>query len=391
MARKWFIATVLFVIGVVVACAEDKPAYHWRIPDWLPPPLVPTDNPMSEAKVELGRRLFYDKRLSSDGSVACASCHEQSRGFSDGRVAPFGVTGVLHPRNAMTLANVAYFPVLTWANPLLKRLETQALLPMFGESPPEMNMGGRERELFARLASDPVYTKLFGEAFPERNGMIDLGTVTKALAAFERTLISANAPYDRFRYGGDKNAISTAAKRGEQLFFSEKLECFHCHGGVHLTDNLVHSRKPLAEFGFHNNSLYNIGDNGAYPKDNTGLIEHTGRAEDMGRFRTPSLRNIAVSGPYMHDGSIADLRGVLAHYSSGGRTIAGGPFAGVGADSPLKSPFIPGFKLNEQDEADLLAFLESLTDREFLSDPRFSNPWAAGPNSQPMDRAQKYN
>lgn len=390
IAWQGVVAALLFAAHIGLAWAESKSAYQWRIPDWLPPPLVPTDNPMSEAKVELGRLLFYDKRLSSDGSVACASCHEQSRGFSDGTVAPSGVTGVLHPRNAMTLANVGYFPVLTWANPLLKRLETQALLPMFGESPPEMNMGGRERELFVRLAGDPAYPKRFSDAFPERNGAIDLGTVTKALAAFERTLISANAPYDRFRYGGDKNAISTAAKRGEQLFFSEKLECFHCHGGVHLTDNLVHSRKPLAEFGFHNTGLYNIGDDGAYPKDNTGLIEHTGRAEDMGRFRTPSLRNVAVSAPYMHDGSIADLKGVLAHYSAGGRTIPNGAFAGVGADSLLKSPFVPGFKLSGQDETDILAFLESLTDREFLSDPRFSNPWTDGPNSQPMNRDLKH-
>jgi cytochrome c peroxidase len=383
-------AAALMAAGLGLARAQDKPAYQWRIPDWLPPPLVPPDNPMSEVKVELGRLLFYDKRLSSDGSVACASCHEQSRGFADGKVTPSGVTGVLHPRNAMSLANVGYSAVLTWANPLLRRLETQALLPMFGETPPEMNMSGREQELFARLRAEPRYPGLFGDAFPERGGVIDLGTITKALAAFQRTLISANAPYDRYRYGGDKNALSTAAKRGEQLFFSEQLECFHCHGGVHLTDNLVHSRKPLAEFGFHNTGLYNIGGDGAFPKDNTGLIEHTGRAEDMGRFRTPSLRNVAVSAPYMHDGSIADLKGVLAHYRAGGRALTSGPFAGVGADSPLKSPFVRGFRLDDQQEADLLAFLESLTDQEFLSNERFSNPWREGPNSRPMNRGLKF-
>ena len=274
---------------------------------------------MSEAKVELGRHLFYDKRLSVDDSMSCATCHEQARAFSDSRTTPTGVTGDPHPRNGMSLANVAYLPVLTWSNPLLTRLEHQALIPMFGESPVEMGLAGRERELFARLGADPAYPAMFRQAFPERDGTIDLGTITKALAAFQRTLISADAPYDRYRYGRKADAISPSARRGEALFFSERLECFHCHGGVHLTDNLVHSRKPFAEFTFHNTGLHDRDGKGAYPADNVGLIEHTGRPEDMGRFRTPSLRNVAVSAPYMHDGSIADLAGVIAHYAAGGR------------------------------------------------------------------------
>jgi len=383
-------ALALSMAFAMSGVAHERQPYQWSIPAWLPPPLVPTDNPMSNAKVELGRHLFYDKRLSQDGSVACASCHEQERGFSDGKIAPVGVTGERHPRNAMTLANVAYFPVLTWANPLLNRLETQALLPMFGESPVEMGMSGRETEMFARIEADPVYANLFAAAFPERAGAVDLGTITKAIAAFERSLISANAPYDRFRYGGDRSALSDAARRGERLFFSEKLECFHCHGGVHSSDNLVHARKPFAEFGFHNTGLYNIGGDGSFPKDNPGLMEHTGRAEDMGRFRTPSLRNVAVSAPYMHDGSVATLREAIEHYAAGGRTIDDGPYAGVGKASPLKSPFVQGFQLGDRDKDDLVAFLESLTDRDFLSDPRFSNPWRDGPNAEPTNRLRKF-
>jgi cytochrome c peroxidase len=382
-------------LGLALSCAwpvaaQDQPLYQWRIPVWLPPPVVPADNPMSEAKVELGRRLFYDKRLSRDGSIACASCHEQAIGFSDGKASPIGVTGERHPRNAMSLANVAYFPVLTWANPLLNRLESQALLPMFGESPVEMGMSGRENEMFGRIEADPIYPDLFIAAFPERRGAIDLGTITRAIATFERSLISANAPYDRFRYGGDRTALSEAAKRGERLFFSEQLECFHCHGGVHLSDNLVHTRKPFAEFGFHNTGLYNIGGDGSFPKDNVGLMEHTGRPDDMGRFRTPSLRNVAVSAPYMHDGSVETLRDVVDHYAAGGRTLKHGAFAGIGSASPLKSPFVRGFKLNDSEKDDLVAFLESLTDQEFLSDTRFSNPWLTGPNAAPNDRAKKF-
>jgi len=369
--RRVLLLALCFVASAgSLALSQAGRDYRWRLPSWLPPPVVPADNPMSEAKVELGRHLFYDKRLSADGSMSCATCHEQARAFSDGRATPSGVTGERHPRNAMALANVAYLPVLTWGNPLLVRLEHQALLPMFGESPVEMGLSGREKELFARLAADPAYPGWFRHAFPERDGAIDLGTITKALAAFQRTLISAGSPYDRYRYGREPEALSPAARRGETLFFSERLECFHCHGGVHLTDNLVHSRKPFAEYAFHNTGLHDRDGKGTYPSDNVGLIEHTGRPEDMGRFRTPSLRNVAASAPYMHDGSIADLAGVIAHYAAGGR-----------ARGPLTSPFLPGFRLSAGETADLVAFLESLTDRDFLTDPRFSNPWQSGPNA----------
>lgn len=392
--------SVAAAVAAVMALAWWQPAvpasppagsaYEWRLPSWLAPPVVPADNPMSDTKVELGRHLFYEKRLSADGSMACAGCHDQARGFSDGRRAPTGVTGETHARNAMTLANVAYFPVLTWSNPLLTRLEQHALIPLFGEAPVEMGMSGRERDMIARLSADPAYRSLFLAAFPESGGAVDLGTITKALAAFQRTLISADSPYDRYRYGGDRDALSEAAKRGERLFFSERLECFHCHGGVHLTDNLVHSRKPFAEFGFHNTGLYNVDGRGAFPRASQGLIEHTGHPEDMGAFRTPSLRNIAVSAPYMHDGSIADLEGVIAHYAAGGRTISEGPHAGIGSRSVFRSAFVPGFQLTPEERGDLVAFLESLTDTSFLTSRRFSNPWTSGPNAFPADREHRF-
>ncbi|HTY79982.1 MAG TPA: di-heme enzyme [Candidatus Bathyarchaeia archaeon] len=336
---------------------------------------MPADNPMSEARILLGRHLFYDPRLSAGQTMACATCHQQARAFTDGRARPTGVTGAVHPRNAMSLTNVAYLPVLTWANPLVTSLEQQALLPIFGETPVEMGMAGREGELFARLAAEPRYPPLFQAAFPERGGAITLETITRALAAFERSLISARSPYDRYRYGGESSAISESARRGESLFFSERLECFHCHGGFNFTDSLVHARKPLAEFSFHNTGLYNIDGRGAYPHDGTGLMEHTGRPEDMGRFRTASLRNVALTAPYMHDGSVATLREAIAHYAAGGRTISSGPHAGDGSRSPLRSPFLPGFRLAEEEIADLVAFLDSLTDLEFVQDPRHADPW----------------
>ncbi len=365
----------LLLLPLAMARGE-APGWRWQLPVWLPPPLVPADNPMSAAKVELGRRLFYDGRLSADGTVACSTCHAQRLAFTDGRAHPIGVTGEAHPRSAMMLANVGYQPVLTWANPLVTRLEHQALLPLFGEAPVEMGLAGQQAEMLARLADDADYPALFAAAFPA--GGIDLAGITRALAAFQRALISADAPYDRYRHGGQANAISPAAKRGEALFFSERLECFHCHGGPHFTDSVAHQRKPLAEYGFHNTGLYNLGRYGGYPPGGEGLVEHTGEPRDMGHFRAPSLRNVAVTAPYMHDGSIATLPEVIAHYAAGGRRIRRGPLAGDGARNPWKSPFLPGFRLSQREVTDLVAFLESLTDQGFLTNPAYADPWPAG-------------
>jgi cytochrome c peroxidase len=352
------------------------------LPAWVPPPAVPADNPMSPAKVLLGRHLFHDKRLSADGTIACASCHEQARAFTDGHAVSRGVGGQAGSRSAMSLANVAYLPVLTWQNPQLTSLEVQALIPLFGEHPVEMGMAGREGELFRRLQADPVYRRLYPQAFPTeaRRGeeaLYSLSTLTKALASFQRSLLSFDSAYDRYRYGGQKQAIGAAARRGEELFFGEKLECYHCHGGFNFTDNLKHARLPFPEVGFHNTGLYNEDGRGAYPATSPGIVEFTGEPRDVGRFRTPTLRNIAVTAPYMHDGSVATLHEVLrAHYARAGRSVQQGRGA-----NPLRSGFISGFQISDAEIADLVAFLESLTDERFLSDPAHGNPWpqAAAP------------
>lgn len=350
-------------------------SYDFGLPSWAPKPLEPAANQTTPAKVELGRHLFYDTRLSSDGSMSCATCHEQARAFTDGLSVSSGVTGSSTPRNSMSLVNVAYLPVLTWSNPLLKHLEQQALVPLLGQEPVELGLAGIDDVAMQRLAAEPVYRRLFAEAFPEAGGEISLATTVRALSAFQRSMVSMRSPYDRYRYDGEADAISDAAIRGEALFFSERLECHHCHSGLNFTDNLQHERNRTGEIAFHNTGLYNLDGKGAYPPHNIGIAEITSRAEDMGRFRTPTLRNVGVTAPYMHDGSIATLEEVVDHYAAGGRTIASGPNAGVGHDNPLKSSFVPGFTLTDQDRADLVAFLNALTDEEFLHDPRFSNPW----------------
>ncbi|UPT64823.1 MAG: di-heme enzyme [Hyphomonadaceae bacterium JAD_PAG50586_4] len=349
--------------------------YDFGLPAWAPAPLEPEGNPTTAAKVELGRRLFYDTRLSRDGTMSCASCHRQEQAFTDARATSPGVGGDLTARNSMSLANAGYIPVLTWANPLMHSLEQQALVPLIGQEPVELGLAGMDEEVRARLQSERLYRRLFREAFPEVRGEISLATITRALGAFQRTIISVRSPYDRYRYEGDVDAVSDAVIRGEALFFSERLECHHCHNGLHFSDTVLHERNRLGEIAFHNTGLYNIDGRGAYPANNTGIAEITGRPEDMGRFRAPSLRNVAVTAPYMHDGSIATLDEVLDHYAAGGRTIHEGAYAGVGRDNPLKSSFVPGFDLSAQERSDLIAFLQSLTDEGFLRDPRYANPW----------------
>lgn len=349
--------------------------YDLGLPAWAPTPMEPVSNRLNAAKIELGRRLFYDVRLSTDQTKSCASCHRQELSFTDGLPVSPGVTGETTHRNSMSLANVAYAPVLTWANPLLRTLEQQALVPLLGQEPVELGMAGLDGQMKERLAADPVYRDLFPKAFPDMGGEISLATVVRALAAFQRTLISLSSPYDQYRYAGRTEAMSDAAIRGEALFFSERFECHHCHNNLNMNDSIVHARAPLPEIAFHNTGLYNLDGKGAYPPNNTGIAELTGRAEDMGRFRTPSLRNVAVTAPYMHDGSIATLDEALDHYAAGGRTIAEGPHAGVGRDNPLKSSFVPGFEMTAEERADLIAFLNALTDTDFLTNPAFSDPW----------------
>lgn len=366
------------VAGLALATPMTLAAepYSWPIPAWMPAPPVPGDNPMTAEKVDLGRHLFFDARLSADGTVACVSCHVQERAFTDGRETPIGINGTPGLRNAPGLANVGYLPLLTWANPHMTSLEFQALMPLFGDNPDEMGNNGQEAALFARLAADPYYAAAFPAAFPD-HPKPDLYTLTRALAAFQRGLISVNSAYDRFKYWGEKDALSDAAKRGEQLFFDHRFECYHCHSGIHFTENLQTSRSGFAETGFHNTGLYNIDGAGAYPANNTGLMELTGDPADMGKFRTPSLRNVALTAPYFHDGSAATLADVLDHYRKGGRTVASGRHAGIGADSPLRDGMIAGNTATDAEIADIIAFLESLTDEVFLTNPAYSDPWPA--------------
>lgn len=370
---KKSIAIVLLVSFVAVLFFGRERPYLWDIEPPLPLPGVPSDNPMSAAKVKLGRYLFYDTRLSVNGTTACASCHIQALAFTDGKPQSIGATGELHPRSAMSLVNAGYASRLTWANNLLDRLEDQALTPLLGDNPVEMGMAGRERDIAALLSADTLYSELVPEAFPRDADPYSVLNVVRATSAFVRSIVSFESPYDRF-LRGDTLALSESARRGMSLFFSERLECFHCHGGFNFTDSTTHANANIERVGYHNTGLYNVDGNGAYPENNTGLFDMTGNRRDMGRFKAPTLRNIAVTGPYMHDGSIATLDEVLDHYARGGRNVTAGESAGDGRLSPYKSEFIRGFELSPDERADVLAFLHALTDERALTEPRWSNP-----------------
>ena len=319
------------VLLTALACAASLSAsaadqFDWGLPEGVAPPPVPADNPMSAVKVELGQRLFHEPALSRDFSMSCASCHQQHRAFSETQKTHAGVNGQAGKRNAQSLSNIGYFPILTWADPAATSLEAQARNPIFGKHPVEMGMDGMEAELVRRLSANACYKGLFAAAFPEERGAVTLGTVTKAIAAYERTLLSFNSPYDRARRG-EPAAISQGARRGAAVF--EAKGCASCHAGENFTDYAYH-------------------DIGLPPaKRDAGLVEKTGKRGDANRFRTPSLRNVGVSGPFMHDGSINTLTGsILAHAK--GRD--GGPFPAV----------------SEEEAAELAQFLDTLTDPGFV-------------------------
>ena len=354
--------------------------WQWALPAYFPVPKAPESNPMTAAKVDLGRHLFYDRRLSGNGTQSCASCHQQDKAFTDGLSRAIGSTGAAHPRSSQGLANVAYNATLTWANPSLVTLEKQMEVPLFGDDPVEMGVNDHNRaEVLERLRTEPAYGPKFAAAFPNANAnanassAIDWGQIIQAIASFQRSLISGNSRYDHYLQG--KVQLSAPETRGMTLFFGEKAECFHCHGSFNFNDQIVHAASRVVEMPFHNTGLYNVGGTGAFPEPNRGVFELSALVKDMGFFRAPSLRNVALTAPYMHDGSIATLEEVLDVYAAGGRNIAQGPHAGDGRQNPHKSELVSLIDLNTQEKSDIVTFLKTLTDHEFITDSRYSDPW----------------
>ena len=387
--RSALVPLIVFVVagaGAVTSLAAATahhvhPLWHWQLPRGFPTPRVPGNNPMSSAKVALGRRLFYDPRLSGDGTESCSSCHQQRLAFTDGRAHAVGSTGQQTPRSALSLDNVAYNATLAWANPALVTLEEQMETPLFGEHPIEMGVtDANESRILARLRADAWYRVHFHEAFPAARDPISFTAIVRSIASFERTIVSADSRYDR--YLRHQATLTPSQRRGMNLFMSERTGCTHCHGSFIFNDQDSYVGAPDEPLSFHNTGLYNVGGTGAYPAPSRGLFDITGLPADMGRFRAPTLRNVALTAPYMHDGSIKTLRDVIDFYAAGGRDITTAANAGDGRVNPYKDAEIAPIDLSARDRSDLVAFLKTLTDYNLINNPHLSNPFHRQPHAR---------
>ena len=323
--------------------------YSLKIPELfqqkLIDPLIPSNNPLTEEGVALRKKLFFDRKLSGNNTQACASCHKPQNSFTDNTRFSNGIDGVFGSRNSMPLMNLAwnFTDKFAWDGKELG-LERQALEPV--KNPIEMHSNWAN--VAEKLQQDPEYPTLFLRAFGTTT--IDSSLVTKAIAQFERILISGNAKFDQYLLGNA--TLSLEELNGFTIFMDEeKGDCFHCHG----SDN-----NPLwTDNGFHNNGLDST-------FDDLGLGAVTGDPNDNGTFRSPSLRNLNFTAPYMHDGRFATLEEVINHYSEGlqfSSTI----------DPLMKKVSQGGVQLTPQEKLDLKAFLLTLTDPEFINNPDFRN------------------
>lgn len=346
--------TALFLLTIAwVGCKKEVTAdedivqstpYKLVIPSGFPQMLIPADNQLTVEGVELGRKLFYDPVLSGNRSQSCSSCHRQEAAFSDaGQRFSTGINGSQGSRNAQALINTGFQSRFFWDGRAFD-LEKQILETV--PNPIEMHLSWKEAA--DRLHADPIYRMEFKKAFG--TDVIDSNLVAKAIAQFLRTLISSNSRFDK-RARNEIN-LTPQELNGYVIFNTEKGDCFHCHpadGGRLFTDNR-----------FHNNGLDSV-------FSDQGLAAVTGNAADQGKFLTPTLRNITLTAPYMHDGRFKTLEEVIEHYNSGGK-----PSATI---DPLMKNVGKGLNLTQKEKADLLAFLRALTDSSFVTEKKFSSPF----------------
>ncbi len=385
----WYFIFAVALVSGVCACGgtsetqvqvsqtEEDLRALLNVPEHFALPRIPDFNLPTEEKIILGRHLFYDTKLSANQQQSCSSCHFQSLAFADAVQAPQGSTGHQLVRNSQGLGNAVYHATFTWANDGFLNVEDQLQVPLRSDNPVELGVTENHvDEVLARFDTDPNYAYMFSQAFPESDSGASINKIIFALASFVRTMISGNSAYDRYLLG-DRDALTSQELQGFQLFNGEKFECFHCHNGINFSVSYIDNNSDLRaiSFPFFNNGLYNVDGEGAYPASDQGLYDSTLDPRTRGFFRPQSLRNIALTAPYMHDGSIATLREVIEHYARGGRLTENGPNAGDGRLSPLKSGLVRGFQASEDEIEAVIAFLEALTDEEFISREDLSNPF----------------
>ena len=329
---------IIFLVVACFSCStqptalkdEEQPLNY---PSWFPDPIIPFDNVPTKLRVELGRRLFYDMRLSADGKTSCGSCHTSSAAFTDGKMTSSGNHSKQGKRNAPTLANLAWSPYFM-AEGGVPSLEVQVLAPFIDSLELHMSFA----KAFETMASDPTIVQLCKAAY---NREPDAFCLTHSISAFERTMVSGDSRYDQVVHGKDDDVMTEEEKVGMQLFFSEKTKCASCHSGVFFTDFL-----------FHNIGLYE-----EYPDH--GKERENYQTADIGKFKTPTLRNVQLTGPYMHDGSMSTLEEVIDFYNTGGKP------------HPNRDALMSPLHLNDEEKKALVAFLNSLTDWNFVQNTNF--------------------
>lgn len=356
--NKIALSLYAFIFVSLISCNRDDESveasdgrYEINSPVYFGEPTIPSDNPITKAGKDLGRHLFYEKMLSVDSSISCGSCHQQALAFTDGKAFSDGVNGKT-TRSSMSLANLAWKSHFFWDGKF-ESLEEQAIHPI--EDPVEMNLS--IEKAIERLKASPIYRDKFNNAFGSPD--ITRRRIEIALAQFQRTLVSGTSKYDKYKQGLVN--FTEQERRGEKLFFTHPEpeiglrggDCGDCHSGALTRMNAFHNNGLDKEF------------------DDLGRGGITGYAHDMGRFIIPTVRNIALTAPYMHDGRFETLEEVLDHYNEHiqpSTTLS--PLLQKGSNE------IGGEELflTEQEKKDIIVFLHTLTDEEFIQNPEFSNP-----------------
>jgi cytochrome c peroxidase len=369
-----------YLVGVLVAAgflfavglnAGEEPGH--KAPLGLPAVPIPEDNPQTPEKVELGELLFHDDRFSSTGEVSCATCHDAGKAFTDSPLTVSeGIDKLTGTRNAPTVVNAAYFTTQFWDG-RSPSLEDQALHPFL--NPVEMGLESHQ-PILDIVRTDPDYVEAFKNVFGKSGEEITMKEVTQAIAAFERTQVFGDSPFDRWYYGGDIGALTAAQQRGFDIFVNEG-RCVSCHiveqTQALFTDNRFHNIgvgindiqddvPKLAKAFLKADATASEVDVKVLTDPNTSEIGRfvvTRTFDDLGSFKTPTLRNIAVTAPYMHDGSVETLRDAVVHYNNGGVTVEGDPV------NDFLSGGIRPLNLTDEQIDDLVAFMEALTSPEF--------------------------
>jgi cytochrome c peroxidase len=323
MLRKIVAGALALPASLLLAFAADNPTAP-KVPAGLPPLVWPSGNSYSPEKVELGRYLYFDRRLSADSTVSCASCHDPNHGFADGAPSSTGVRGQKGNRSAPTILNRAYSLAQFWDGRAAS-LEDQAKGPMANP----IEMGNTQEAIVATLGKIPGYHAMFAKAFGSE--AIDIDRIAMAIACFERTVLSGNAPYDKYKRG-IKSALTAGQVRGMSVFF-DKAMCDKCHEGANFTLN----------------AYANLGVGTDKPEPDVGRYAVTHDPRDWGVFKTPTLREIEHTAPYMHDGSLKTLDDVVEFYNKGG-------IPNKNLDTNIKP-----LHLSDREKQDLVAFLKSLS------------------------------